>query len=405
MIKGIVKILSIIFLFVVLAVFYLSIFGIRTEKFNNQITENILKLNKKINLNLNEVKYLLDPYNFTINIETKNPEILFEENKLRIENFKTNVSLKSLINNQFSIDDLEIETEEIRIQDIILIARSLKNSPQLFILDTVTKDGVVIANIKLNFDSKGKIKDDYRIIGSVKKAKFNLLNQYKLQNLNFDFDIDKNKLSLKQMNAVFNNIRITSPLIQIKKKKNLFFVNGKIINDNKKFNIQELKPIFFDLFKSNEIKKIEFSSINDFSFNINNNLKFSDLKIETNIDLKQLIFNVNNIKLQAYLPNFVEEMKFENHKLTLDYEKDKLIVKGNGKILLADKVDSLSYEIEKNKNFISFNTEINLKNNLLLIDFLDYEKKAGLKSLVTIKGKFKKDKINFELISLKKKIN
>ena len=96
-------------------------------------------------------------------------------------------------------------------------------------------------------------------------------------------------------------------------------------------------------------------------------------------------------------------MKFENHKLTLDYEKDKLIVKGNGKILLADKVDSLSYEIEKNKNFISFNTEINLKNNLLLIDFLDYEKKAGLKSLVTIKGKFKKDKINFELISLKKK--
>ena len=228
MIKGIVKILSIIFLFVVLAVFYLSIFGIRTEKFNNQITENILKLNKKINLNLNEVKYLLDPYNFTINIETKNPEILFEENKLRIENFKTNVSLKSLINNQFSIDDLEIETEEIRIQDIILIARSLKNSPQLFILDTVTKDGVVIANIKLNFDSKGKIEDDYRIIGSVKKAKFNLLNQYKLQNLNFDFDIDKNKLSLKQMNAVFNNIRITSPLIQIKKKKIYFLLMEKL---------------------------------------------------------------------------------------------------------------------------------------------------------------------------------
>ena len=49
MIKKIVKILLIIFLVLFLAIFYLSIFGIKTDKFNNQITKSILKIdNKKI---------------------------------------------------------------------------------------------------------------------------------------------------------------------------------------------------------------------------------------------------------------------------------------------------------------------------------------------------------------------
>ena len=64
MIKKINKILLIIFLVIVLAIFYLSIFGIKTERFNNQITDNILKINKRIKLNLGDVKYLLNPYDF-----------------------------------------------------------------------------------------------------------------------------------------------------------------------------------------------------------------------------------------------------------------------------------------------------------------------------------------------------
>ena len=75
MIKRIIKILLTIFVILFLAILYLSIFGIKTDKFNNQIIDNTLKINKKINLRLKDVKYLLNPYNFTINIKTKNPQI------------------------------------------------------------------------------------------------------------------------------------------------------------------------------------------------------------------------------------------------------------------------------------------------------------------------------------------
>ena len=50
MIKKIIKVLLITFVTLFLIIFYLSIFGIKTNKFNNQITNNILKINKQIKL-------------------------------------------------------------------------------------------------------------------------------------------------------------------------------------------------------------------------------------------------------------------------------------------------------------------------------------------------------------------
>ena len=48
---------------------------------------------------------------------------------------------------------------------------------------------------------------------------------------------------------------------------------------------------------------------------------------------------------------------------------------------------------------------INLKKNPLIIDSLGYEKKEGLSSLVTINGRFKNNKLKFDLIALKEKNN
>ena len=89
MIKKIIKILLTIFFILILAILYLSIFGIKTDKFNNQITSNILNINKKINLNLKDVKYLLNPHNFTIDIKTKNSKVLLESQSLEIKEIQT----------------------------------------------------------------------------------------------------------------------------------------------------------------------------------------------------------------------------------------------------------------------------------------------------------------------------
>jgi hypothetical protein len=406
MIKKITKIVLIVFLFIILVIFYMSIFGVKTDKFNKKIINNILKFNKKINLNLNDVTYLLNPYDFTVNIKTKNPLILFEGKKLKIKDIQTNISLKSLINDQFSIDDLQITTKEIKLNDIVALIRTFQNSPQLFVLNTIIKDGLVTAGINLNFDEMGKVKENYKISGTVKKVRLSFLNQLKLQNLNFSFDIEKNIYSLKQIDMKLNNIKITSPLIEIEKKKNSFFVNGQFLNDKKNFDIDELKPLFKDLLNIIDIRKIEFSSKSKFSFNVNKKLKFDNFKVESIINLNQLTINQKNLKIKSYFPSFVEEIKLEEHKITINYNKNKFNISGKGNILLEDKSDSLSYKIIKDNNNFLFDSKINLKNNSLLIDFLDYKKKEGLSSLISIKGNFKKNnQLRFDQINLKEKNN
>ena len=406
MIKKLIKIISVILILLITAVFYLSFFGVKTNKLNDQIINNILKINKNINLNLSNVSYLLNPFDFTVSIKTKNPQILFKNKNLGIKEVQTNIALKSIISDEYLINDLKIKTKEIKINDLITLVRTFQNSPQLLILDTIIKDGLVTGNINLNFDNEGNVKENYKIKGSVKKAKLEILNKVKLQNLNFNFDINKSLYLLEQIDMRLNNIDITSSLTEINKKKSSFFVNSEFQNVKQKFDIKELKLIFGNLFDNIDFRKIEFSSKNNFSFNINKNLKLNDLKVKSIINLNELIFNGEYIKLKPYLPNFVEEIKFEKHKIAINYSKNKFNIKGNGKISLENNQDNLSYQIIKNKKNYSFDSKINLKNNSLIIDFLDYKKKANLDSSILIKGSIDENKkLKFNLISLKEKQN
>ena len=72
---------------------------------------------------------------------TVNPKIYFEDNQLEIKSIKTNISLKALLDRQFLIDDLQILTNEIKINDAILLAKSFRNSTELFLLNRFIKDG------------------------------------------------------------------------------------------------------------------------------------------------------------------------------------------------------------------------------------------------------------------------
>ena len=176
MIRKLIKISTIVFLLVIMVIFYLSLIGIKTEKFNEGIINKISKINKRINLDLVDVKFLLNPSNFTVNITTKDPTVLLGSKKLKIKEIKTNISLKSLITNEFSVDDLKLSTKFIKLDDLILLAKSFKNSPELFLLDSAIKGGLLTVNASLQFDKNGNIKKNYQITGIIKNTKLNFLN-------------------------------------------------------------------------------------------------------------------------------------------------------------------------------------------------------------------------------------
>ena len=57
----------------------------------------------------------------------------------------------------------------------------------------------------------------------------------KIDNLNLSFNISNNQLTLRKIETNFNSVKLKSPLIKIEKKKDIFFVDGNVANEETKF--------------------------------------------------------------------------------------------------------------------------------------------------------------------------
>ena len=85
MIKKTIKYFSYLLILIMIGVIYLSYFGIKTKRFNHLIKDKISQTNSKIDIELNEVKIILNFDNFTVGIKASNPNIVFEDKKIKLK--------------------------------------------------------------------------------------------------------------------------------------------------------------------------------------------------------------------------------------------------------------------------------------------------------------------------------
>ena len=389
MTKKFLKYLTYLSILLVIFIIYLGYFGIETSKLNYLIKQEVLK--KNINIKIKSVKILLNIKNFSLSLKTINPILIFDEKEVELENIKTNFSISSIISNKIKISNLKILTKEAKLKDILAISRTFKNNPQLFILNKIIKNGYLVANINLNFDDQGKILDDYSIKGFVKKGKLHLLNREYLNNLNFDFEIKNKEYSLKNLIAEYKKLNILSDSIKINDKVKFITVEGVVRNSENQISPELLRYFIGKNSENIDFKSLDFIAKNKFFFKINKRLKFSDLNIESEIDLKNIDYKLNFLPLKNIVPEYNNFIQLKKHKIKILYSKKKLSINGKGNFLIDNNLDEIQYKLIKKNNEYIFNSEIQFINNLLTVDFLDYTKKKNKSSLLKLKGKFIKD--------------
>ena len=378
---------------------YSSVVGIKTTKFNKQIKNSILKINNNFDIKLSEVQFLLNPLKFKVNIRTNNSEVFLKNQKFKISKINTNLSLKSLINQKFSINDLDVSIKKLNANNLISLLKILNNSPKFYILDKIIEKGDLSADISLNFDNNGNVKDDYTIKGFIENGKLNFLSKYKVKNLYLNYEIKKEKYTFKELKINFNEIDLLAPLIEIGYKKKLFLISGNIKTKYQDYNKDKLNFFFKDEFKKLNIEEIRFTSNNNFSFNINKKFKLNNLNITSKINLLKFEIKENLLNLKEYIPNYKEIIKFEDHEVLVNYKKNQFDISGSGNILIENKVDNLKYNITQKDELYSFSGDMDIKQNPLILNFLDYKKNSNSNSSLSISGSFKEDNsIKFDKI-------
>ena len=234
MIKKIIYFITFVIIIVLFSTFYLSFFGIKTERLNNSISNQLKKNYPKLNVNFEEIQLLLKPFNLLINVETKNPKIIFEDKEIELNKISTNYNIISFFKKEFGINTLDLETKNNEIQNIVKLLRLNKDTPQLYILDKVINKGKIFIKAKINFDEKGNIKNDYKISGKINNLYLKLLNKNEIKDLNLNFNYYDKNLDLKNVNLSYFDIKITGQNISLKKNNN-FYVIKQTFNKKKSF--------------------------------------------------------------------------------------------------------------------------------------------------------------------------
>ena len=392
MIKKIIKYFLYFLILIFIGILYLSYFGVETKRFNQLIKNEVSKVNKKISIELKDVKILLNLSNFSIALKTYGPNLVFDNKKIKLKNIKTNFSLGSFLKKEFAIKNVSISTKENNLKDVVSLARVYQNSPQLLIFNKMIKNGTLVTDINFNFNDKGKINKDYSIKGSVKDTKFRLLNKQIIKNVNLSFDVQDNMYLLNDTKFELNQIKLLSKKIEITNFNKYFLIKGDLKNPESLFNLEVLSIYFRNSFENLGFSNLNFSSDSNFSFKLNKRFKLSDINIKSKINLKKLDYKLNSLKLKSYIPNYNGLFKLNDHKILLVFNKDQLSFTGKGKFFIDKISDEIDYDILLKDGDYIFKTKIALNNSPLLIKFLNYSKEKNKSSLLELEGLFKKNK-------------
>tara|TARA_A100001037_G_scaffold88929_2_gene80600 strand:+ start:90 stop:2231 length:2142 start_codon:yes stop_codon:yes gene_type:complete len=368
---------------------YLSIYGLNTNKFNDLISKKISEKNKNFTITFDKIKIFLNIGSFNLEIKTDKPSIIFQDKEIKIKSISTSLPIKSIIKKQNNINNIKIITDENKINNIIEIARSLKNTPELFLLNKAVKSGIITSEIKFNFDENGNLLSDFILDGRIENLNLKLINNNTIDEIKFNFLIRDKKYLFYNSSLNYEGIKITSNEIRVVNSNNIYSVEGDLSNNSSNINLNKLFKILNIDIKLKD-KDLLISSTNDFSFDLNKKFKFSGVKVQSNIDYGN--FEYSNVLLKRFFPGYRENIKFQDNKLKVIYNNENYQVSGNSKFNINEDIDNLKFDISKRDDKIFFNTTSTIKNNAINFKILNYTKKKNLNSTINLDGIIYKNK-------------
>tara|TARA_B100001093_G_scaffold288492_1_gene275562 strand:+ start:410 stop:2596 length:2187 start_codon:yes stop_codon:yes gene_type:complete len=399
MIKKIFKIIIVLFLIFFSSIVYLSLIGVETNKFNNQIINKVKNFNKDIDIELKQIKLILDPLNFNFNVKTLGPKINSNNQTIELELIKTQISIYSLLNNDFSLRNLEISTKSIEIKRLVEFMRTIYKSPELLIFKTFIKKGHLIADINLEFNEDGKIKKNFNIDGFVKDGKIDLFKRLEFEKINFNFSIEKENTQINELSFLYDELELFIETINTQNTNSGILVDGKLNNKN-----LEIRKKFLQNFITEElldIQKVNFDSDSIFSFKVNNKYRIEKFKLDSKIKLNEMIIQ-NKYNLEKFFPQIKKKIILSNHKLNINFDNNKFLVRGDGDISFQNSKDKINYEIDKKNKIFNFDAALEIRNNPLKIDFLNFKNQEITLTKINFNGQVKEDgNIKFKKIFLK----
>ena len=367
------------------------LFNITENNFNfREISfdaNNINFLSDRLSIKKNKNDYLLEG-----NIRNKNSPLndqLLQTIKLKYPqfdlintNFESENDFLFNINNKFKVKNLIINSN-ILIDSSQFKKNNLISEKFIEINELIDfknhKIKASFANKKLSIEGKGQIK---------LQNKFEIIN-YKIINngsdLNLVSNIELSELDIKNQNLIKEYLPKTKDILNLKDHK------IRASYANKKLKIEGKGQVKLQ----NKFEFIDYEVAQS----------GSDLNLVSNIELSELDIKNQNL-IKEYLPKTKNILNLKDHKIKLQYKDSNLSVEGLGKISLDKEFNKINYTFSKKDKKYNFETDLEINDTPIKIDFINYEKDKNLNSQLKINGNYnKKFGLDLKKISIFSKNN
>ena len=363
----------------------LSTNGIKTNKFNQLITNKVLET-KNIFLELDIIKFKLDLNKLSLFIETQNPRVSYRDVLLPIEKIRVYIDFLSLIKSDPIIKKININLEELDVIELNKLSKVIKPSNFRSLVNNKIKEGKLISEVEFYLEEKGVLKN-FIAKGKVKDLKVELIKDLYLKKINFSFFADNNDILIKNIFGNLEEIKISEGDIKLNLEK------GIKINSNfsSKISLDEKRIKKYSKF----FKKFELiENVNSLIANLNNSLE---------IDFD------DTYKVQNFSYNTSGKIDKSKIKLTKPF-KNSIIPDEINDIYLSDlqiqsfishnniKLNGFGEYSFNNSDFLKINFENNIVNDLLNLKLnFDYKNKLKLDLINYTKAQNSIANINLDL--------
>ena len=376
--------------------FYLVLFGYETDKFDTILENKITKNLANTKINIDKIKVKIDVKNISFFVTTAKPVIKYHNNKINIAKIDAYINLKSLIIAKPKINNLNIVSNEIDVNEIKNIIKYTKPSNfKKFFLNEVEK-GVIAFNLDINL--KNNLINNYEINGYVKNF-FAGIQDVKLEKSSFIYQVKKNSSEIDNLRGFVNGFQINSGNLEFNYSE-LLDIKGNLNSD---LNLS--KKNVKKLFKNNllqDFENLNFSGKikNTFNIQLDETLKVLNYQIEASGNIKKSQIKFKKPKQYLFVKNKIKKFNLEKTDFNFNFgEKVKNTIDINGFYVLNDntpqKFDFKNLRALNSQKFlidIDFANEINIP----IFNF------STMNKIVNIKTEFetKKDTINFKKFNL-----
>ncbi len=372
MYKNLIRIFLLLLIIIIIFISYLSIYGIKTKRFNELIKSELIKQDYRLNIDLNEVFIKLNIKEKSFSLNSRNLKLYINDEVQRIKSVDLLVDINSIIKQKNKVKKILINSEKNEILGLLKFIRAYKiNLPALY-LENIIRRGKITYNIIATTQDQKEYNIELK--GIISDVDINILDKEIIEDVNFNLDYKDKVLEIKKLKVKYKKINFSSESILALIDKNLIKIKGDFKN---KIN-NNLMHVFFDHDVKNYLNdKVTFPSKSLFEIDITKKFKVKNYKLETDIDIKNVKLNLKKLNLKSYIKNFYNEIFLINGKLNfIARNKNEININLNSNYLISEKTKSkkISFKYSKNNNLEKYELNADLNESEIYIDTINFYK-------------------------------